>query len=83
MKSKSVEIKQGVPQGSIADPLLFILFIDDITKDLLATLALFMDDLSIWASDHDKHKAIAAAQDAIDHIAAWCRKYKLGLKLVV
>ena len=40
-----------------------------------------MDDLSIWASDHDKNKAIAVAQDAIDHIAAWSRKNKLGLNL--
>ena len=80
-KSKSVEIKQGVPQGSVVAPLLFLLFIDDITKDLPANHALFVDDLSIWTTDHDKHKAIAAAQDAIDHIAAWSRMNKLGLNL--
>ena len=80
-KSKSVEIKQRVPQGSVVAPLLFLLFIDDITKDLPANHALFVDDLSIWTTDHDKHKAITAAQDAIDHIAAWSRMNKLGLNL--
>ena len=80
-KSKSVEIKQGVPQGSVVAPLLFLLFIDDITKDLPANHALFIDDLSIWTTDRDKPKTIVAAQNAIDHITAWSRKNKLGLNL--
>ena len=80
-KSKSVEIKQGVPQGSVVAPLLFLLFIDDITKDVPANHALFIDDLSIWTTDRDKPKTIVAAQNAIDHITAWSRKNKLGLNL--
>jgi hypothetical protein len=39
-------LKAGVPQGSIPDPLLFLIFINDIVDDMLGLCRLFADDTS-------------------------------------
>ena len=58
-RSLFFRIRRGVPQGSVLNPVLFILFVDDITKDLPrgAHASLYADDLAIWSSSPDPLKA--------------------------
>ena len=46
--SEWVYIKAGVPQGSIPGPLLFLLYINDIVKNIGANIRLFADDTSLF-----------------------------------
>ena len=43
-------VRSGVPQGSILGSLLFVLFIDDMTREISegTGIALYADDTKIW-----------------------------------
>ena len=59
--SSNLSVLSWVPQGSILGPLLFILFINDITECVSGEckMALYADDLKLWAK-------ISSLQDHID-----------------
>ena len=65
--SRSFRIRRGVPQGSVLGSVLFILFVDDITKDLRrgAHASLYADDLAIWSSSPDPLKASSVVQSSL------------------
>ena len=41
-------VEAGVSQGSILGPLLFLIYINDIIRDIGATIRLFVDDISLY-----------------------------------
>ena len=45
--SKSTSVLSGVPQGTVLGPLMFLLYINDITDEVSSTLHLFADDCII------------------------------------
>ena len=52
-RSDSLLIKQGVPQGSVSGPALFLLFVNDIPLHLTnSTVDIYADDTTITASAH-------------------------------
>lgn len=79
-KSPNYEVTSGVPQGSNLGPLLFLMFIDDITERLCTQFSLFADDLKLFTrveSTQDCH----FVQNTINLLNCWCKENKLKLNI--
>jgi hypothetical protein len=51
-------IDAGVPQGSVLDPFLFLIYINDIVDDLDCNIKLFADDASLYVTQLSKFPSI-------------------------
>ena len=80
-RSRSFRIRRGVPQGSVLGPVLFILFVDDIIKDLhwSAHAPLYVDNLAIWSSSPDPLKASSVVQSYLTVLETWSNLWRLPL----
>ena len=69
------------PLGSILGPVLFILFVDDITNDLPlgAHASLYADDLAMWSSSPDPLKVSSVVQSSLTVLETWSNLWRLPL----
>jgi len=75
--------REGVPQGSVISPALFLIYINDIASKIVETsevsISLYADDVAIWAQDRNLCRAQEKVQQAITTASEWSKIWKLQL----
>ena len=62
--SNYVPVTSGVPQGTVLGPLMFLLYKNDINKNITSSkLGLFADDCVIYKTTYNKDDGIALQND--------------------
>jgi hypothetical protein len=81
VNSQWLPVLSGVPQGSIMGPLLFLLYIDDISSSLnYSKIMVFADDTKLYMtinSELDCHKL----QADLNEIINWSKTWKMNLNV--
>jgi hypothetical protein len=81
--SKPLKVEIGVPQGSILGPILFLLFINDLTQNCNgAQCNLFADDALFYVYGKDINTVNNKLQECINYVENWyqCNKLTLNAK---
>ena len=71
------EIYSGVPQGSVLGPLLFLIYINDLTDDIKSNIRLFADDSSLFIKVRSIEEAQALLSSDLETITAWAHQWKM------
>ena len=70
-------IKSGVPQGSILGPLLFFIYINDLTDKINSNIKLYADDSSLFARVNDVSLTHTQLVGDLDSITKWANQLKM------
>ena len=71
-------VTSGIPQGSVLGPLLFVLFINDLSDNIIHHIKLYADDSKIIAiieSDADAENLQADIDKAVEWSNTWCMPF--------
>ena len=81
IKSDWASVLSGVPQGTVLGPVLFSLYINDITTDTDSEIRLFADDCVCYREIKGKEDTVKLQED-IDRLGCWARKWGMRFKPV-
>ena len=81
IKSDWAPVVSGVPQGTVLGPLLFSLYINDISADIESEIRLFADDCVCYREIKNEEDTLKLQRD-IDRLGSWARKWGMRFQPV-
>lgn len=72
------DVTSGVPQGSVLSPLLFSIFINDLSNSLSSSVRLYADDCVVYRSVNTYNDHLTL-QDDLNKICSWCSDWQMSL----
>ena len=67
-----------MPQGSILGPLLFLIYINDLSDDLSTTAKLFADDTSLFSIVQNVSTSASHLNNDLSKISNWAFQWKMS-----
>lgn len=78
-KSETSDIDCGVPQGSILGPLLYLIYVNDISESTAGSILSFADDTSLIISNSNAISLFQSGNTEINNLYDWFCANKLSL----
>ena len=75
------DVRAGVPQGSILGPLLFLIYINDLSEGLSSNAKLFANDTSLLYVIHDSNTSALELNSDLAEINRWAFPWKMSFNL--
>ena len=81
MISRQVKLREGVPQGSVVSPTLFLVYMNDITTTVPRHVSntLHADDFAVWCAEEHITRAVHPIQNTINEVCSWTESWALQL----
>ena len=77
-KSDYKSINAGVPHGSVLGPLLFLIYVNDISDSLLGLTRLFADDSSLFYSASSIHDIEGIINFDLQVLVTWAKQWLIN-----
>ena len=75
--SSWASVKSGVPQGTILGPILFLIYVSDISTKITSQIKLYADDTKLYREISDKTLDIQTLQSDLAHLHEWSKTWQL------
>ena len=76
--SDFLPIESGVPQGSVLGPLIFLIYINDLEKDIKSRIKFFADDTMLYSVVHDPNVSANELNHDLKLINDWAYQWKMS-----
>ena len=70
-------IESGVPQGSVLGPLLFLIYINDLERNIKSNVKFFADDTMLFSIVKDPHISAIDLNHDLNIISRWAHQWKM------
>ena len=71
-------VTAGVPEGSILRPLLFLIYVNDLSNNLSSTSKIFVDDASLFFVVNDVNLSEFHLYSNLKNISEWAYQWKMS-----
>lgn len=77
-KSQDMNVTSGVPQGSVLGPLLFFIYMNDVTAGITSSMRLFADDCVLYRIVKNQDDCELLQHD-LNRFSEWCMKWGMSI----
>ena len=73
--SDPVPVTSGVPQGTVLDPLMFLIYINDINQNINSKIRLFGDDCVLYRETNSK---LDSSEQDLQKLVDWSHTWQMS-----